>query len=334
MSEIPSLLAVLTPFEKEHFLPGDLFESFKTLGKNFQLIDPTDTTPEDFARELHRINPEVLLACWQTPPLPADLPSNLRYMCYLTGSVQRLVTRQQLEAGIIVTNWGSAISRTVAECALFHTLACLRHATKWTFEIHHEQGWRDDWEKVSSLFDRKVGIHGYGAVTREFLKLIHPFDCDISVFAPDFDGTAAKQIGGTVAESLESLFATNDIIIELAPLNPHTTGSVTEKHLRSIRPGGVFVNVARAGITDEAALLRIAQEGNIQIGLDVFIQEPLPVDSAWRGLRNVSLTPHIAGPTLDRYSDSGHYALKNLQAYVSGRPLSAIITPEIYDRAT
>ena len=113
-----------------------------------------------------------------------------------------------------------------------------------------------------------------------------------------------------------------------------TTGSVTEKHLRLIRPGGVFVNVARAGITDEAALLQIASEGKIQIGLDVFAQEPLPEDSPWRGLRNVSLTPHIAGPTLDRYPDAGVQALKNLQAYTNGQPLTAIITPEVYDRST
>ncbi len=334
MSGISSILAVLTPFERDNFLPGALLESVKALSPAFQLIDPTDTTPEDFAQELQRINPEVLLACWQTQPLPAELPSNLRYMCYLTGSAQRLVTRKQLEDGFIVTNWGPAISRTVAECALFHTLACLRHATKWTFEIHHEQGWRDDWEQIRSLFGRRVGIHGYGSVAREFLKLIQPFGCAVSVLAPDFDETASKETGATPAKSLESLFADNDIIVELAPLNPVTTGSVTEPLLRLIRPGGAFVNVARARITDEAALLRIAQEGNIQIGLDVFVQEPLPVDSPWRGLRNVSLTPHIAGPTLDRYPDGGDYALKNLQAYANGQPLSAIITPEVYDRST
>ena len=154
------------------------------------------------------------------------------------------------------------------------------------------------------------------------------------MFAPDFDDAAAQQIGGTVAESLESLFATNDIVVELAPLNPHTTGSVTEKHLRSIRPGGVFVNVARAAITDEEALLKVASEGDLQVGLDVFVEEPLDPESPWRGLRNVSLTPHIAGPTLDRYIDGGRYALENLKAYRDDQPLKAVITPEIYDIAT
>ena len=91
---------------------------------------------------------------------------------------------------------------------------------------------------------------------------------------------------------------------------------------------------ARAAITDETALLRVATEGRIAVGLDVFVQEPLPPDSPWRGLRNASLTPHIAGPTVDRYPDAGAFALKNLRAYAEGRPLEAVVTPAIYDQST
>jgi phosphoglycerate dehydrogenase-like enzyme len=334
MPAITSLLAVLTPFEKENFLPGKLYEQVQSLSPTFQLIDPTGMSREAFAAELQRINPDVLVACWQTQPLPDPLPANLRYMCYLTGSVRRLVKRQQLVDGFLVTNWGSIISRTVAECALFHTLACLRRSTEWTYQIHVEKGWRDGWEQVQSLFNRRVGVHGYGAVAREFLKLLQPFDCTVSVLAPDFDAAAAGATGAAPCASLEALFAENDVIIELAPLNPFTAGTVTEKHLRSIRPGGVFVNVARAGITDEDALVRVAREGNLRVGLDVFVQEPMPVDSPWRGLRNVSLTPHVAGPTLDRFVDVGEHVLRNLQAYSQGEPLAGLVTPKAYDDAT
>jgi len=136
------------------------------------------------------------------------------------------------------------------------------------------------------------------------------------------------------AASLEALFADNDIIVELAPLYPSTEGIVQEKHLRLIRPGGVFVNVGRGAVVDEAALLRVAQEGKIMVGLDVYGIEPLPVDSPFRGLRNVTLTPHIAGPTTDRRRDAGAFALENLSAYSGDRPLQAIVTPAVYDTST
>ena len=70
------------------------------------------------------------------------------------------------------------------------------------------------------------------------------------------------------------------------------------------------------------------------VGLDVYGVEPLPADSPFRGLRNVSLTPHIAGPTSDRRRDAGAFAVGNLAAYAAGRPLQAVITPTVYDTST
>jgi len=329
-----SLLVVATPEEREKFLPESVLAELRALATEFRLIDPTDLTAESFARELAATNPEVLVTCWRTPPLPTALPPRLRYVCYLAGSVKNLVTRAQLERGLLLTNWGGSISRTVAECALFHTLACLRLAPHWTMLLHRDGGWRDGWERVGSLFQRRVGIHGFGPAARAFVKLVRPFDCPVSVFAPDVDDPVAKQHGVARAASLDSVFADNDVIIELGPLIPATIGSVTERHLRLIRPGGVFVNVGRAALVDEAALLRVAREGKIFIGLDVYHEEPLPVDSGFRGLPNVSLTPHIAGPTPDRHSDASDFALRNLHAYAANQPLEAVITPEIYDRST
>ncbi|MBS0664190.1 MAG: hydroxyacid dehydrogenase [Verrucomicrobia bacterium] len=329
-----SLLAVLTPDEVTKFTSGPVLAELRAYAPEYRQVDPTGLEPAVFAAIVADANPEVILACWRTPRLPAALPPRLRYVCYLTGSVKHLVTRAQLEAGLRVTNWGGAISRIVAECALFHTLCCLRHATRYTFLIHRERGWRDRWEEVGSLYERRVGIHGFGPVARALVELLRPFRCQISVFAPDVTDAVAALHGIRRSTSLDELFGQNDVIVELAPLIPATIGTVTERHLRLIRPGGVFVNVGRAAIVDEAALLRVAREGRITVGLDVFVEEPLPPNSGFRGLPNVSLSPHIAGPTLDRYGDATAFALRNLRAYAAGQPLEAVITPETYDHST
>ena len=274
------------------------------------------------------------MACWKTPPLPATLPPRLRYVCYLCGSVRRLVSRAQLERGLLVTNWGGSISRIVAEWALFHILSCLRRATHWTLAMHNEGGWKNGGTETASLFGRRIGLHGFGQIARELVQLLRPFNVTITSFAPDLTPQIEAMHGISRAPSLEALFAENDIVVELAPLNPDTEGVVQEKHLRLIRPGGVFVNVGRGAVVNEAALLRVAQEGIIMIGLDVYGVEPLPVDSPFRGLRNVTLTPHIAGPTTDRRRDAGGFAVENLAAYATGRPLQAVITPAGYDTST
>jgi phosphoglycerate dehydrogenase-like enzyme len=334
MSRPAALLAVVTPEEQSKFFSEATLAELRAIASEFRLLDPTGLPADAFARELAAADPEVLVTCWRTPALPATFPPRLRYICYLAGSVKHFVTRAQLERGLLLTNWGGSISRTVAECAFFHTLACLRLAPHWTLLLHRDGGWRDDWERVGSLFQRRVGIHGFGPAARAFVKLIRPFDCPVSVLAPDVDDTVAQQHGVTRAASLDALFADNDVIIELGPLIPATIGIVTERHLRLIRPGGVFVNVGRAALVDEAALLRVAREGKIFVGLDVYVEEPLPVNSGFRGLPSVSLTPHIAGPTPDRSIDAGNFALRNLRAYAAGQPLEAVITPEVYDRST
>jgi phosphoglycerate dehydrogenase-like enzyme len=288
----------------------------------------------EFDRVLAEHDPEVLLTCWKTPPLPARLPPRLRYVCHLSGSVRHIVSRRQIEAGLLVSNWGGSISRIVAEWALFHILSCLRRVTYWTLAMHCDGGWKDASTETASLFGRRVGVHGFGSVARELTILLRPFGCLVSAFAPDVDAAAEARYGVRRATSLETLFADSDIVVELAPLIPETAGIVTERLLRLIRPGGVFVNVGRGAVVDEAALLRVAREGKILVGLDVFTVEPLAADSGFRGLPNVTLTPHLAGPTTERRRDAGEFALSNLQAYAEDRPLQALITPQVYDTST
>lgn len=329
-----SLLAVLTPFEAEHFFPEPLLTELRTLAPDFRQLDPTGMSPAAFAEILAATNPDVLLASWKTPLLPATLPPRLRYVCYLAGSIKTLVAREHLERGLLLTNWGGSISRVVAECALLHTLNCLRRATHWTFAMHQKGAWKNGRTEAASLFERRVGIHGFGPVAREFVRLIRPFNCTVTVFAPDVDSAYEREYGIKRASSLEALFAGSDVLVELAPLIPATTGLIDEKLLRLLPPGAAFVNVGRGAVVNEAALVTIAREGKIQFGLDVFSQEPLAPDHPLRGLTNVFLTPHFAGPTIDRYPDATAQALRNLRAFAQGLPLEAIITPEVYDRST
>lgn len=334
MNRPSSILAAITSQELHDFLPESLLTPVQSLTGRFEHIDTDFLSAGDFHRALAQANPEVLISCWRTPPLPAQLPPNLRYVCYLAGSIKKHVLRDHLAGGLIVTNWGGSISRIVAEWALFHVLSCLRRATHWTLAMHREGGWKNDGTETASLFGRRVGLHGFGQVARELVALLHPFGCKLSAFAPDVDAAAEARFGVKSAASLEALFIDNDIIVELAPLTPATTGVVTEKLLRLIRPGGVFVNVGRGAVVDEDALLRVAQEGKIMVGLDVFGEEPLPVNSGFRGLPNVTLTPHLAGPTTDRRRDAGEFALSNLRAYAANLPMQAVITPDIFDTST
>lgn len=329
-----SILMCLSEQEKADFLPGSLLSDITSSTAHLIECRSDDCTPASFAALLHEVNPEVLVACWLTPSLPDPLPSNLRYVCYLAGSIKKLVQRQHIADGLLVTNWGSSISRTVAEGALMHILCCLRGLTKWTIEMHLHGGWKNRATRTASLFGRRVGIRGFGRVAHELMSLLRPFGCDIAVLAPDLTPEIARTENVRRVDSIAQLMTDNEVIVELAPLIDATRGSITRDHLELLRPGSVFVNVGRGATVNEADLLEVARRGEIFVGLDVFGEEPLPADSGFRGLPNVSLSPHLAGPTSDRRVDAGRFGVSNLLAYVHDQPLDGVVTLPVYDQST
>jgi len=98
----------------------------------------------------------------------------------------------------------------------------------------------------------------------------------------------------------------------------------------------VFVNIGRGAVVDEAALIRVARDrvDDLQLGLDVYEKEPLSAESPLRGLPNVALLPHIAGPTKDRRCDSGTQAIQNLACLAQGEAIPDVMTTNQFDRST
>jgi phosphoglycerate dehydrogenase-like enzyme len=94
------------------------------------------------------------------------------------------------------------------------------------------------------------------------------------------------------------------------------------------------VNIGRGPVVDEAALIRVAREGNIEVALDVYAEEPLPATSPLRSLPNVFLLPHMGGATIDRGIECGERALRNVERFAAGEPLENEVTVESFERAT
>ncbi len=331
------ILAVLSDLEWADFLPGESGEWLSSL-PGFRRVDSASVDPGEWEAFLASERPDVLVSAWSTPPLPASLADTgemyPRYVCHLTGTVKRMVPRVLLEKGLLVTNWGDSISRTVAEAALMLILSCLRRTVYWTHAMHNEGAWKSKDSKVYSLFRRSVGLHGFGAISRQLVPLLRPFEVEISTYSPRVPDDVLESLGVRRANSLDELFSSSQVLVELAPKTPANHHIVDEKLLRLLPEDGVFVNVGRGAVVDEAALARLAAEGRLHVGLDVFEKEPLPADSPLRGLRNVMLCPHQGGPTQDRRRDAGTFAMENLKAYLEDGSLKSVITPEVYDRST
>lgn len=339
MGDGTRVLIALSKSEYATFLPEPLLAEVRRMAPEHRIVVTDTVEPDEYVRTVLEFQPEVILSAWDAPPLREDLAGHmlpfLKYYCYLCGSVRSRVPRSYIDAGVLVTNWGDSIGPSVAEAALLLVLSALRQSTHWTLRMHVDKGWVDEAEEYDEgLFGKRLGLHGFGVIARTFADIVQPFGTALKAFSPSVPDEVFEACGVSRTESLETLFATSDVLVELAPNKPEYFHIVTEELLRLLPPRGVFVNVGRGSVVDEDALIRVAAEGKLRVGLDVYETEPLPADSPLRGMRNVTLLPHVGGPTADRKVDCGEFAVRNVQRYLSGEPLQNLITSAVYDRIT
>lgn len=329
----------LTDVEYDDFLKAPQRAKIESLFTEVIRVDSFSFTDADAWFEwLEQVKPEVLVTCWKTPTLPEDPAhpglSELKYLCHLGGSVRKLVPRTLIESGLIVSNWGGCISRVVAECGLLLILTEMRRSAWWSLRMHREGAWKDDSLDSHSLYDRKVGLHGFGAISRCLVDLLKPFGVSISAYSPSVPDELFESYGVARSESLEDLFSQNDIIVELAALTPKNHHIVDERLLRMIPDDGVFVNIGRGAVVDEAALARVAAEGRLRVALDVYETEPLPQDSPLRAVDSITLLPHLGGPTVDQRCTAGAYGVDNLVRFVKNEELVSTVDLWGYDHST
>ncbi len=337
-SGIPLRIVVaLSPRDLDLFLNPALVAH--PLGVEIKIVEAPDLAVDGWMQRIEAMRPNVLVTGWTTPPFNAawlaapDCP--VRYICHVTGSVRQLVPRAFLERGGIVSNWGPTVSNQVAEHGLLLALAALRNLPGWADFIARPPTDRHIADlNTRSLFGRRVGIHGFGSIARALLPLLRPFGVTVVAFSAGVPDEIVLQHDVQPAASLAELFAGADVLFECESLLASTTGTVTAEVLAALPDHAVFVNIGRGGVVEHTALLEEASRGRLRVALDVVDDEPLTVESRLVRSGRIILSPHIAGPTKDRYAACGALALHNLREYLDGRPPSQAISLAGYDRAT
>ncbi len=288
---------------------------------------------------LEAANPTCLLTGWGTPPLPeawlASKQCRLKYICNVTGSIRRAVPRSFIERGGWVTNWGNLCAIQVAEHALLLALSASRNQPAWRSfmaEPRETRFWPD--LQTRTLFHRQIGIHGFGNVARNLVRLLKPFQATIKAYSAGVPASLMEEMGVTQVASLRELFDGSDVIFECEALTEQSINSVDAELLARLSDGAVFVNVGRGRVVSEAALVAEAASGRLRVAVDVCEAEPHYLHSDIMETPEIILSPHIAGPTVDQFPNLGQHARHNLQRYLRGEHPNGLIDLENYDRST
>jgi len=126
--------------------------------------------------------------------------------------------------------------------------------------------------------------------------------------------------------SLETLLQKCDIISLHLRLSEKTHHIIGAHELGLMKKHAFLINTARADLIDEPALTEALQQKKIGgAALDVFSQEPLPQDSPLLSLDNVTLTPHLAGTTVDSFINSVELIVKALGCLFENQPIPGLV---------
>lgn len=147
---------------------------------------------------------------------------------------------------------------------------------------------------LEEIAGKTIGIIGMGDIGKAVAKIAIAFNMNVQYFSTSGKNNAA----GYSSVSLDVLLKTSDVVSIHAPFNAQTSALIGAIQLSIMKSDAILINVGRGGIVVEADLVEALKEKKIYAAaLDVFEQEPLPLDSPLLQLQDhgqLILTPHIA----------------------------------------
>ena len=253
-----------------------------------------------------------------------DAADSLKIIAYCAGSVAGIATPAVYERGIAMLGANCVFAESVAESCVCYTMVGLRRIEKYT-KLMRDGGWKTPIFYNEGIMDRTIGLIGFGSVAKKFIEFIRPFKNRILV-NDDFLTEENATKWGVEKATTEEVFRQSDVVSIQHSLTERTYHLVKREHLELMKEGALLINTARGAIIDEAELIEFLKLGKIRAVLDVYEAEPPAPDSVLRKLENVTLMPHMAGPTIDRRQYCVTKLVEDIHKLLSGEAIENLET--------
>jgi D-3-phosphoglycerate dehydrogenase / 2-oxoglutarate reductase len=195
---------------------------------------------------------------------------------------------------IITSSEGNSVS------AAEHTMGLILNIFKqicYSDALVRKNKFRNDKYQRIELSGKTIGIIGLGKVGSKVAKFAKSFGMKLLI--NDIDSGLMKRYKSYNFVNLKFLLKNSDIVTLHIPLNPENRNFLSKEKFELMRETSVFVNTSRGGVTDEKYLINALRKRKIRYaGLDVFENEP-GINKKFSGLKNVLLTNHVAGKTVE-----------------------------------
>jgi len=268
--------------------------------------------------------------------------STRRYDAAVMDRAPRLRVIARTGIGFDAVDVAAATERHIAVCNVpygptvstaEHTVMLLLMAAKQVrrAELALRRGGVDHYAAHTGVEVRgkRLGLVGFGRIAREVAHMAAGLGLVVSAFDPRIDG-AGIPAGVTRAASLEELLAAADLVSVHVPLTAETRHLFGATAFAAMKPGALFVNTARGGLVDLAALEKALDSGRLSAAaLDVTEPEPLPPDHPLLRRNDVVVTPHVAAATAEAKRRIFESAFAQVLDVLAGRRPAHLVNPEV-----
>jgi len=234
-------------------------------------------------------------------------------------------------AGVIVVNQSGTNWEPVAEHALGMMLSLAKRIAQSERAMRRTPNLNRRAYTGNNLRNKIVGIVGIGHIGRRVAELCGTlFNNTVLAYDPYL---TAVEVAARSASKVEfdELLRRSDYVTVHCPRNVETFGMFGAAQFAAMKPTAYFINTARGGIHDEAALAAALRDRVIAgAGLDVFLKEPPDPDHPLLNMDNVIASPHIAGMTAETMVEMCEAtALQWLTIFDGGVP-PRLVNPEAW----
>ena len=176
----------------------------------------------------------------------------------------------------------------------------------------------------TGMAGRTVGIIGLGKVGAHVAKIAQAMDMKVVAWSQNLTAERARKAGVTLVTK-EELLKQSDFVSIHVQLSARTVNLIDAADIALMKPTAYLINTSRGQCANEAAVIAACREKRIAgAGIDVFDEEPLPLDHPFRKLENVVATPHLGYATMDNYKVFYQGMVANIRAWLDGKPINVM----------
>jgi D-3-phosphoglycerate dehydrogenase len=324
--------AVLVDFDDDLF-PPPAWVADELAGAGIVWDAGQHRTPEavlEVAREA-----DIVVLQSVRPLLPREIVDQLtRCLCIARLGIgyDNVDLAAATEQGILVCNAPTYCVDDVADHSVALLLGAVRHIARQDRWIRAGR-----WDRTGARPARRVkgctlGLVGFGRIAQAVAQRVGGFGLTVLAHDPYVKAEAMAALG-VHKVGLDEMLAQSDFISVHCPLTKETHHLLDSRAFGLMKNEVFLVNASRGPIVEEAALAEALRSGQVWgAGLDVFEEEPLPLDSPLRVLDNVILTPHVGANSEESVADLYRIGCEIALAVADGRWPPGVVNPEVKGR--